>query len=1149
MSMTSMKPCYCQYISITRTAIMESSSRYLNVHHKSEPYNQNYENDLRNNLQLNVWIMKIIGTWPLTHSSIEMLWYRVLNVICYILLALLLIPSGIYIVLEIKDFYNQLKLGSALTFFFMAVLKYCALLLRENDIRKCVDYIKSDWRNVRYTDERRIMLQNANFGRRLVVICSVLMYGGVTFYFVAVPLTRAKIKEEDTNLTYRRLVFPVPSVIVDARRSPVNEIFYFIQLFAGFIAHNITVAACSLAALLAMHARGQLQVLMSWINHLVDGREGVNDTTNERLAKIIQLHMRILKNAKFGRRLVSICAFFMYGGAVFYYLALPFSKGKITESDGNLTYRPLVYPVASVILDARHSPISEILFWIQCLSGFIAHSITAGACSLAAVFAMHAYGRLEVLIQWIEHLVDGREDFCNNVDERLAMIVQQHVRILHNVRAFITSTRHKIIIMEKTNPVIDVNDYKKDLRLSIQLNRWILKPLGAWPKSIKISFIERYAYMLVNVICISLIGFLFVPSAIYLVLEMDDAYNILKLTGPLNFCLMAVIKYSSLIFRENDIRSGIEYIANDWINTRYYDDRMIMIKSAKFGRRLVTICAVFMYGGATFYYLALPLSNGKITEDGGNLTYRPLMYPVSSMIVDTRCSPIGEIFFCVQCLSGFIVHSITTGACSLAAVFAMHAYGRLEVLMQWIEHLVDGREDFCDNVDERLAMIVQQHVRILQYTVQVHRFIMGLIGVWPNMEKSGKWARLLRGLLRTACCFLLSFNLIPWVLYMFLILDTFKKRLRMIGGFFFYSMVPAMYFTLMLREDRIKKCIRHLQEDWRNVWDANDRKIMLDQARAGRFVIICTLLFLFTSGFTHRLIKPILRGTIVIGNVSIRPLVQGNYFIFFDPQQSPAYEIVFSMHLVTGIVIYIVTTSVCGITALFSMHACGQLKMLTVWLENTAIENQWSKCAIAQRLAAIVMHHVRIRKVRLLGPLLNCGMGCLKYSLLMYHAREIQSCLKQALHDWRDTVDWKNRKIMLSKAKIGRRFAIISAVFMYVGGLSYRTLVPLSKGRMLTPMNTTVRALACPSYFIKFDEQASPAYEIVFTLQFFAGLITYSVTVGAAGLAAFFVMHICGQLNILIVKFKHLNNIPEPEDRPVAILLADIVEHQIKVKT
>lgn len=198
-------------------------------------------------------------------------------------------------------------------------------------------------------------------------------------------------------------------------------------------------------------------------------------------------------------------------------------------------------------------------------------------------------------------------------------------------------------------------------------------------------------------------------------------------------------------------------------------------------------------------------------------------------------------------------------------------------------------------------------------------------------------------------------------------------------------------------------------------------------------------------------------------------------------------------------------------------------------------------------LLMFLKEHDFKRRVRLLGPILNCWMGCVKYSLLVYHAREIQSCLKQARQDWRNTIDWRDRKAMLSKAKIGRKFAIFSAVFMYVGGLSYRTLVPLSKGRMLTPMNTTVRALACPSYFVKFDEQASPAYEIVFTLQFFSGLLTYSVTCGAAGLAAFFVMHVCGQLSVLIGKLQHLNDM-EPEDRAVTILLADIIEHQIKVK-
>ncbi|GAB1864853.1 Odorant receptor [Camponotus japonicus] len=188
------------------------------------------------------------------------------------------------------------------------------------------------------------------------------------------------------------------------------------------------------------------------------------------------------------------------------------------------------------------------------------------------------------------------------------------------------------------------------------------------------------------------------------------------------------------------------------------------------------------------------------------------------------------------------------------------------------------------------------------------------------------------------------------------------------------------------------------------------------------------------------------------------------------------------------------------------------------------------------------------RRVKLIGPLLNCWMGCMKYSLFIYHAREIQSCLEQVQQDWQSTINWNDRKAMLSKAQIGRKFAIFSAIFVYIGGLSFRTIVPLSKGRMLTPMNTTVRALSCPSYFGKFDEQASPAYEIVFTLQFFAGLLTYSVTCGAAGLAAFFIMHVCGQLSVLIGKLQHFNDMTEPEDRTVATLLANIVEHQIKVK-
>lgn len=251
----------------------------------------------------------------------------------------------------------------------------------------------------------------------------------------------------------------------------------------------------------------------------------------------------------------------------------------------------------------------------------------------------------------------------------------------------------------------------------------------------------------------------------------------------------------------------------------------------------------------------------------------------------------------------------------------------------------------------------------IKYNVQVHRLILGLIGAWPFLEESRPRQRLLQRLLKAACLFLLTFSLIPWTLCMFLIMDTFKTRLKMFGALCFYIMVPAMYCTLMYREDRIRECIRHVEEDWQNVGDANDRRIMLEKAKSGRYILICATLFLFTSGFTYRLIQPIARGSVVNGNVTIRPLVQGHYYIFFDPQRSPAYEIVFSIHCLAGIVIYLVSASVCGITALFTMHACGQLEVLASWLSNLASKDEsWTDYTAARELALIVTHHVRIRK-------------------------------------------------------------------------------------------------------------------------------------------------------------------------------------------
>ncbi|XP_050479706.1 uncharacterized protein LOC126868389 [Bombus huntii] len=257
-------------------------------------------------------------------------------------------------------------------------------------------------------------------------------------------------------------------------------------------------------------------------------------------------------------------------------------------------------------------------------------------------------------------------------------------------------------------------DYKKGVNLSIRSSRWILKLIGVWPNSRDASAVKKYFRVLLNAIYYALIMFLLLPGSLYVILEVEDVYNRIKLFGPLSFCVMALLKYYLLILHEEDIRECVERIEWDWKNITYPKDRELMMTNANFGRKLVIACTFFMYSGFIFFYIAVPMSVERIPIEGTNATFIPMVFPFSRFIIDTRYSPTNEIVFSIQFLAGALMHGITSAACSLAAVFAVHACGQMQVLMTWLNHLIDGRLDMHDCVDQRIAKIVSQHVRILK---------------------------------------------------------------------------------------------------------------------------------------------------------------------------------------------------------------------------------------------------------------------------------------------------------------------------------------------------------------------------------------------------------------------------------------------------
>ncbi|XP_076642167.1 odorant receptor 82a-like isoform X2 [Halictus rubicundus] len=265
------------------------------------------------------------------------------------------------------------------------------------------------------------------------------------------------------------------------------------------------------------------------------------------------------------------------------------------------------------------------------------------------------------------------------------------------------------------------NDYRKDVNLSIELNRWLLKPMGLWPGLRHVSPLEVCFKRLMNAVCYSLISFLFAPTYLYMLLELEEFYDKLVLYGPLSFCVMSYAKYYSLMVHANDIRECIKCIEWDWRNVRHLEDRGIMVANANFGRRLMKICSFFMFSGVVFYYIAVPINVGKVPIDGGNGTFIPLRFPVSKLIVDTQLNPTNQIFFSIQLLAAFLIHAIAAGACCLIAAFAVHACGQMQVLMCWLKHLVDGRGDMSNNTNGRIAKIVRQHVRIQKFLTVVEK--------------------------------------------------------------------------------------------------------------------------------------------------------------------------------------------------------------------------------------------------------------------------------------------------------------------------------------------------------------------------------------------------------------------------------------------
>ncbi|XP_076642139.1 odorant receptor 2a-like isoform X2 [Halictus rubicundus] len=259
-------------------------------------------------------------------------------------------------------------------------------------------------------------------------------------------------------------------------------------------------------------------------------------------------------------------------------------------------------------------------------------------------------------------------------------------------------------------------NHEDDLNYSLEMCRWLLKALGVWSSVYqRVTKLEKVFSILMRFTCFSCLLFVILPSAYNMFFVEEDLKNIVKLLGPVSFCTSSTIKYFILGSKGNILRRCIKHVEKDWkmVGDPYH--RAIMLKQVSISRFLITVCVAFLYSGGMSYHTVMQfLSKGR---SNANVTMRPIAYPCFNFL-DIQSSPTYEIVFFVHCVSALVQYTITSAGYSLAAIFATHICGQIQIQIARLDELVDENET-KSTFHDRISIIVRDHAKVVRFSKEV----------------------------------------------------------------------------------------------------------------------------------------------------------------------------------------------------------------------------------------------------------------------------------------------------------------------------------------------------------------------------------------------------------------------------------------------
>ncbi|XP_076393831.1 uncharacterized protein LOC100876860 [Megachile rotundata] len=247
---------------------------------------------------------------------------------------------------------------------------------------------------------------------------------------------------------------------------------------------------------------------------------------------------------------------------------------------------------------------------------------------------------------------------------------------------------------------------------SLQLNRWMLKAIGAWPKSHSTKF-EKIVSILLIITCYFFVLITVLPCILHLIFEDDDLRTKVIILGPLSHWFLGGVGYTTLLVHNKEIKWCVDQVKSDWRNATRPEVQQLMLKDAKFGRYVVAFCATLTEFSAACFTLVRALTTEVIVVGNETRIMRMLPCVPYRELVPVHTSPTYELMLVAQFVSGFIISCAFVGAFSLATVFTIHTHSQLNVLMMSITELVDESRE--KSFERDIGAVVRKHLSIFSF--------------------------------------------------------------------------------------------------------------------------------------------------------------------------------------------------------------------------------------------------------------------------------------------------------------------------------------------------------------------------------------------------------------------------------------------------